>query len=782
MKTKISPISVAALGLSLAGLLLLNAPASRAQAQENIADVPANTQTNGDTGQISPTGQEPVQQGPDMQGPAAQYPGAQGPSMDGMNADGPAPDDKTDPPSRAGRLSYIDGSVSLQPGGTGDWGTAVKNRPLTIGDKIWSDNESRAEIQAGQAALHLGSMTAISFLNLDQNVTQVRLAEGKLNFRVRELREGENYEVDTPNLSFTVKQAGDFRIDVNENGDYTSVTVVRGAGDISAAGQTYSVTAGQRADVSGTNNNVKYIPGTASEPDALDRWAQERDLKEDNSTSARYVSRDTVGYSDLDDNGTWSEQPEAGNVWTPNNVPPDWAPYSDGSWNYVAPWGWSWVDYSPWGFAPFHYGRWGIYGGRWGWCPGPIYARPYYGPAFVGFLGGGGFGFGIGFGFGFGYGHGWFPLGWGEAYHPWYHAGANYWHNVNVHNTYIRNTNSITAHNNNYRYASNTRAVTTASHNSFVNGERINRSSQHLTEASLRGSHVTNGVNASPTHNSYMGAAHSTGRVATPSASVQNRSVMTHTAPAASASHEQARTFSSAGANSGRSTAVGTANTSRPNTTSSGFNNNSRQSELSSNRPPATRTQTSGAGTSGRGWSAQGNTTDSGRAPQGFGASNRSTNTTQSARINSANRPPNAGSYSANSAYGRNTYNGAVSRNTASRPPSSMGGNRAYNSQTYGGNRSYNPQSYSGNRSYGSQPNYGTNYGTNHGNRSAPAYRGNSGYSAPHNYSAPHSSGGGGGSYHGGGGSGGGSSHSSGGGSHGGGGGGSHGGGGGGHH
>jgi len=47
--------------------------------------------------------------------------------------------DAGDPPTRVARLSYLDGSVSLQPGGEGDWGSAALNRPLTIGDKLWTD-------------------------------------------------------------------------------------------------------------------------------------------------------------------------------------------------------------------------------------------------------------------------------------------------------------------------------------------------------------------------------------------------------------------------------------------------------------------------------------------------------------------------------------------------------------------------------------------------------------------------------------------------------------------
>src|SRR5215469_3734261 len=634
---------------ALAGLLFLLTPGSWAQAQENIANV----------------NQAPA---PDTAGVA------QAPDTAGM---APAPDDSQDPPTRVARISYLDGSVSMQPGGSGDWGAAGKNRPVTIGDKLWTDQDSRAELQAGQASIHLGSMTALSFLNLNQNIVQMRMAEGHLNFRVRELRQGEIYEVDTPNLAFTVTEAGAFRVDINENGDYTSVTVIRGKGEIAAAGQTYPLNAGERGDISGTDQNVKFVPGSASEPDALDRWAQERDLKEENSPSARYVNRDTVGYDDLDDYGTWKQEPDYGSVWIPNNVPPDWAPYSNGYWSYVAPWGWTWVDYAPWGFAPFHYGRWVYAGGGWGWCPGPIWAPPVYGPAFVGFLGGFGVGFGIGFGFG--WGHAWFPLGWGEPYHPWYHCGLGYWNRINVYNTHINNYNVNNYHNFNYRYAHDPNAVTAASHNAFVSGQGINRRATHLPASTLRNAAVAGGPNARPTNASYMGASSMHGRVATPSQAVQNRSVVARSTPSAAASHLPARTMSSSSFVGNRGN-FAAGNSNRPNHTASGFNS-ARQSQLSANRPPAVNAQqgarTNGAFNSGnvrppssvnnnasrpsstRTWNAQGNTTDSGRAPQSFSGQRPANN--QTARMNSNDRPPwarSGGSSNANSSmYGRNATN-----------------------------------------------------------------------------------------------------------------------------
>jgi hypothetical protein len=573
---------------------------------------------------------------------------------------------------------------------------------MTVGDKIWTDKDSRAELQTGVVSIHLGSMTALSFLNLDQTITQMRLAEGSINFRVKEIREGDTYEVDTPNLAFTIKQAGAFRIDVNENGDNTGITVIRGAGQVTASGKTYDLQAGQRGIFNGTDDVQSTILPQAPPGDGLDQWASQRDLGEQNSVSRRYVPEDMPGTQDLDNNGTWSQDGANGPVWYPSEVSPDWAPYSNGYWSYIGPWGWTWVDYAPWGFAPFHYGRWGYIGGRWGWYPGPRVGFSIYGPAFVGFLGGFGFGFGVGFGVG------WFPLGFGEPFHPWYHCGYGYVNRVNVRNTYIHNVNVFHSNSNfNYAYAHNTHAVTAASRSAFTGGQAINRGAAHINEASLRGAQVTNNAGVSPTRQSALGAANTRGNVSRPPSSVENRSVMARTAPAAGASHIPVHTMSTSGLSAGRSGNAGTT---------------ARQNQLSQGRPP------SAGGNNSRSWSAQGNTTDHGQAPKGFGSSNSpSNNSTMSARAN--NRPPWAGS--------------GASVNGSANP---------------GGGRSYTPQGNApaNNRSYASQarsnPVPARSYSAPSRTYSAPS-RSYGGGSAPHasgGGSAPH--GGGGGAPHGGGG------------------------------
>ena len=124
-----------------------------------------------------------------------------------------------------------------------------------------------------------------------------------------------------------------------------------------------------------------------------------------------------------------------GNVWVPTRVEAGWAPYRDGHWAWVEPWGWTWVDDAPWGFAVSHYGRWANMRGTWGWVPGPVRSRAYYAPALVAFVGGSNFQLSISSG-NVG-GIAWFPLGPREVYRPSYAVSRHYFENVNVSNTVI---------------------------------------------------------------------------------------------------------------------------------------------------------------------------------------------------------------------------------------------------------------------------------------------------------------------------------------------------------
>src|SRR6266446_1952902 len=457
-----------------------------------------------------------------------------------------AADDDDDPPSRVARISYTHGNVSFNPAGTDDWVSAVVNRPITTGDKLWTDNGSRAELHIGSAAIRLSSNTGFSFLNLDDRTAQIRITEGTLNVRVRRLENDETFEIDTPNLAFSVLRPGSYKIDVNEAGDTTVVTVRDGEGEVTGGGSAYTIHARETGTFAGIDQLDADIQGFGDNDDDFDHWCRGRDRHADRSTSARYVSPDVIGYDDLDDNGGWRSDPEYGNVWFPHTTVVGWAPYRYGHWVWISPWGWTWVDDEPWGFAPFHYGRWVAVGGVWGWVPCPprpvgvVYVRPVYAPALVAWVGGPHFSIGIGIGGGGGAGVAWFPLGPRDVYCPSYHVSRTYVTNVNVSNTTVNNTvvnnyyNNVIVNKNvtNVRYVNQTapNGVTATSEQNFRSAQPVGRNMMKIDRRdveSARANATTPTV--APQQRSVLGSGAAT--AARPPARLQERAVVAKTPP-----------------------------------------------------------------------------------------------------------------------------------------------------------------------------------------------------------------------------------------------------------
>jgi hypothetical protein len=375
-------------------------------------------------------------------------------------------DQYSDPPSRVARLQFIEGQVSLQPGGVDDWVSAGYNRPLTTADRLWTDSDSRAEMTIASAALRLGSATSLTVTNLNDNTAQFELDQGTLNLSVRTLGDGEVVEVDTPNVAFTVMEPGEYRFDVRPEDDQTWIQVRRGDGEADGANGSMDVPSGQRYRFS-NGQSLEYTVADMMPRDSFEGWSETRERQEISSPSAQYVAPGTVGYEALDGNGNWEPSAMYGTVWYPN-VHPGWAPYHEGHWAWVEPWGWTWVDDASWGFAPFHYGRWVSAGGRWGWVPGPHEVRPVYAPALVAWVGGGpGFGASIGIGGG---GVGWVALGWHDPYIPSYHVSAEYARNVNRSNSRVVDVTVI----NNYYSTTNVSVRNTAITNIHYENARVN--------------------------------------------------------------------------------------------------------------------------------------------------------------------------------------------------------------------------------------------------------------------------------------------------------------------
>lgn len=403
-----------------------------------------------------------------------------------------------DPPSRVARLNMAQGTVSFEPAGEQDWVAADYNRPVTTGDSVWADQDSRGELHIGSTSLRIAAQTGLTFLNLNDRTVQIQLAQGSLEVTIRQLDNDDAYEVDTPNIALSLLRPGRYRIDVDPQGQTTAVSVLDGQGQVTGGGSSYDLNSGQHASFTGTDT-LSYDITNVAPPDDFDNWCRSRDDAEDRSQSAQYVSTDVTGYEDLDANGQWENVPDYGEVWVPSSVPADWAPYHYGHWVWIEPWGWTWVEDEPWGFAPFHYGRWAFIASRWAWVPGPRVVRPVYAPALVVFVG-------------TGPNIAWFPLGPREVYLPAYHASPRYVQFVNVTNTRVTDVevSNTYAHGNVTRVAYRNEgvrgSVTAVSHDTFVNARPVAREGVHVDPAQVHAAAVMLAPPVTPERQSLVAA------------------------------------------------------------------------------------------------------------------------------------------------------------------------------------------------------------------------------------------------------------------------------------
>src|SRR5579863_2245399 len=211
-----------------------------------------------------------------------------------------------DPPARVARLSNLTGNVSLQPSGATDWGQGTQNSTVTTGDRIYTDQGGRAELQAGPFAVRLSEATDLTMANLNDQTMQLGLEQGTIGVSVFQLPSGNTVEIDTPNGALTVQGAGDYRIDTNPSDASTLVSVNSGSLEVSGGDVSQTVGSGQSVRLTGTNP-IQIANVAQPAQDSFDQWGQSLNGPLASSVSAQYVSRDTPGYNDLDHSGRWQQ-------------------------------------------------------------------------------------------------------------------------------------------------------------------------------------------------------------------------------------------------------------------------------------------------------------------------------------------------------------------------------------------------------------------------------------------------------------------------------------------
>jgi hypothetical protein len=296
-------------------------------------------------------------------------------------ADGP-------PATRAARLTFLQGTVTVNTPGNTEGVPAQPNLPLLAGVQLITGADGQAEVEfedGSVARLTPNSALSLDNLSIQPNgvfITSVRLMQGLAYFELRATPQylyaiAAGSDVVTPVENTTVRVNFDEPPAVFAVLDGTA-HVERQNGEPVSAGYQADVRAGEsfRGDAT---DATRYFLNTGIAEDTWDQWNEDLDQTEANqaadSTSVRnnYEGAQGYGWSDLDANGTWYNVPDQGPVWQPQLAADDvgFDPYGDGEWVGYPGAGYLWASAYPWGWTPYRCGTWSFFGGfGWGWAPG----------------------------------------------------------------------------------------------------------------------------------------------------------------------------------------------------------------------------------------------------------------------------------------------------------------------------------------------------------------------------------------------------------------------------
>jgi len=305
-------------------------------------------------------------------------------------------------PSRAIRLSYVDGQVRLSQGGQVLADQAVVNTPLFEGMQLATGDSGKAEIQFEDGSvvrippdssltltvLKGSGTSADAELTLNNGLSYFELQGGYQNGKIG-VHFGDS-EVTTS--GFTV-----LRVDMDRLPG--QVAVFSGNAHLESGNGSVELDLhdGESVALNGADPS-HYDMAESIEPDSWDEWNSDRDQALTSEAAAQTGASSEMGQSanpawnDLDANGSWYNVPGQGYVWSPYVAAnAGFDPYGYGSWMWTPGFGYIWSSGYQWGYLPYQCGAWNFYDSfGWAWAPGFGGCMPWWG---LGFYGGPNFGY-----------------------------------------------------------------------------------------------------------------------------------------------------------------------------------------------------------------------------------------------------------------------------------------------------------------------------------------------------------------------------------------------------
>lgn len=300
--------------------------------------------------------------------------------------------------ARVVRLSFVEGTVTVQRPDMTDWAEAPANTPIQEGFKLSTaaDGFAEVEFENADSTLRLGQHSGLEFTQLalapdGGRINHLVLDQGYATFHFVPA-DSDDYQVTAADTTVKPQGKAEFRIDLDQG--RMRVEVFKGAVEATGPGGDTTVA---KNDVIVLAPGESYQLSEGITKDDWDEWVEQRDQAQAAAgapaSPGAYAAENGgnySGWSDLSYYGDWGYLPGYGNVWFPP-VGAGWSPYSTGRWCWYPGFGYTWIDFEPWGWLPFHYGGWFFDAALgWFWTPlnfgqwSPALVTWYQGPGWVG--------------------------------------------------------------------------------------------------------------------------------------------------------------------------------------------------------------------------------------------------------------------------------------------------------------------------------------------------------------------------------------------------------------
>ncbi len=273
------------------------------------------------------------------------------------------------------RLSFVEGTVTVERPDVPEWASAPVNTPIQEGFKLSTAENGFAEVEfENDSTARLGQLSRLEFTQLALSPTggkinRITLQQGYATFSV--IPEGDDiYEVKTRDATVTPYGKTIFRIDLDEG--LMRVEVFKGSAEVSSPHGSETLARDMVFELRPGAEQAVQISQSITKDD-WDQWVEQREGAETTARNSRApglyspdFNSPQYGWNDLSNYGWWSYFSGYGYGWLPF-VPLGWAPYSFGRWCWYPGFGYTWISAEPWGWLPYHFGEW-VYVPGTGWC------------------------------------------------------------------------------------------------------------------------------------------------------------------------------------------------------------------------------------------------------------------------------------------------------------------------------------------------------------------------------------------------------------------------------